>query len=71
MVRYERLELPDQLLMSPEFEVGLDPQLKGGGSQFVQSCPVASREFRVGEVGQRCPSPERQTLSQYERGRFG
>src|SRR5689334_7715211 len=60
----ERLELADQLGVATEREVGFDPLLERRDTCLLQSRDLILRERRQGEVGQRRPSPKRQSLQQ-------
>jgi len=56
----ERLELCDELVLAPAFEVSLDPLLEDAETLLLEAPDLALREGLVGEVGERRPSPERQ-----------
>jgi hypothetical protein len=64
MLGHERLELSDQLVMTPELEIGVDPELDGGGSDLLQPRDRGLRELLVREVREGRTAPLRQRLPQ-------
>ena len=60
----ERLELPDQLVVAPECEVGVDPQLQRGEPDLLEPGDGRLREALVGEVRERRTPPQRQRVAQ-------
>ena len=60
----ERLELGDEVCMTPELELGLDPVLGGSQPQLLEPCRLGARERRVREVGEHRPPPELERVTQ-------
>ena len=68
MLRHQCLQLCDQLVVAPEREVGLDPQLDRRQPDLLQTSDRRLGEALVGEVGERGAPPQRQRLAQPLRG---
>jgi hypothetical protein len=64
VLRDECLELPDQLVMAPEREVGVDPELHRSQPDLLESRDGSLGEALVGEVDERRASPQGQRLAQ-------
>jgi len=64
MLLDQRLELPDQLAMPAQHQLGLDPVLERGQPRFSQPGDHRGRELAVGKLGQRCAPPQAQGLTQ-------
>jgi hypothetical protein len=60
----EQLELADQLAVSAERKVGLDPLLERLKTQFLQTRDLALRERLVAEIGERLAAEERERVPQ-------
>jgi hypothetical protein len=60
----ERLELADELGMSPEREIRVDSLLERGEPQLLETSDLDLREGLVREVGERGTPPERQCLAE-------
>ena len=60
----ECLELPDQLVLAPEREVGVDPQLQRCQPDLLEPGDGRLREALVGEVRERRAPPQRQRVAQ-------
>ena len=56
----ECFELSDQLVVPPECEVGVDPELDCCKLDLREPGDGRLREALVGEVGERWPSPQRE-----------
>ena len=63
LLRDERLQLRDELVVSPQLEVGLDALLLGREPQLLEAGDLGLREVLVPELGERRAAPERQSLS--------
>ena len=63
----ERLELGDDLGVTREREVGLDPFLDGGQAELLQAGDLLLRERVEGEVRERRAAPETQRLAEERR----
>ncbi len=59
----ERFELGDELGMTTEREIGLDPLLEHGGSQVLEPRDLGLGERFVQEVRERRPLPERERVA--------
>ncbi len=68
MLADQRLELADQVRVSAEREVGLDPLLERGEAQVLEPRGLRLRERLVCELRQRRPTPELECLAQELRG---
>jgi hypothetical protein len=66
----ERLQLGDDLRVSTELEVGVDPLLESGGAPALELSPLGPRD-RVVEVGKWGPTPKRECLPQLLCSDFG
>ena len=58
----ERLQLGDELGMSPELEVGVDALLDGGEPCLLEADDLGLREWLVGEIRERAAPPEGKRL---------
>ncbi len=65
----ERLELPDDVGVSFELEVGVDPLLERDEPKLLEPADLALCERFVGEIGQRRTSPDVERLPQQRRAR--
>ena len=65
----ERLELGDELGMTSEREISLDPLLERDGAQLLEPRDLGLGERLVEEVRERRPAPERECLAQRPLGR--
>ena len=65
---HESLELGHELVVVAEGELGLDAILERGDMELLEPRDLVLREPLVGEIGERCPVPERQCLPQPVRG---
>src|SRR5262249_24121562 len=64
----QHLELADQLRVTAEREVGIDPILHGGGSQILESSRLVRRPPLVGEAPERIPPPEVESFAEHLSG---
>ena len=64
MARNERFQLRDDLGLTPECEIGLDPVLERRDVELVEPGDLVLREALVREIRQRRPSPEREGAPQ-------
>ena len=64
MLGDERLELADELGVTAERQVGVDPLLERRQPQLLQPRDLGLGERLVGEVGERRPAPQRERLAQ-------
>ena len=67
----ERLELRDELRVTAECEVGVDPLLERDGAELLEPRDLGLRERLVEEVRERRAAPERERLAQGTLGRGG
>jgi hypothetical protein len=67
----ERFELPDQLGMAVEGEVGFDPLLDGREPQVLEASDLGLREWFEGELGERRSAPEGERFVQESGCTFG
>jgi len=58
VVPHERFELGKERPVAPERELGIEALLERSEAQLVKSCNRCLRELLVGEVGERCSTPE-------------
>ena len=58
VVPHERLELGEERPVAPERELGIEALLERREAQLVESCDRRLRELFIGEVCQRCSTPE-------------
>jgi hypothetical protein len=58
----ERVELPDDVTVSAELEIRLDPLLDGDHAQLLEPAGLGLRELLEREVGESRATPERQGL---------
>jgi hypothetical protein len=66
----ERGELADQLAVTPEREVGLDPVLQRRQTQLLEARDGRLRERLIAEIGQRGAAPQPESVTQqYDRPR--
>ena len=70
MLGHERLELSDELVVSPENEVGVNPELNRCNPDLLEPGDGRLREAVVSEVRERRAPPQRQCISQ-SLGRLG
>ena len=71
MLGDERLELPDQVAVPAEREIGVDPLDQGAQVKLLEPADLVAGERLVGEVGERRAAPERERLAQQQRSRSG
>jgi hypothetical protein len=64
LIRDQRLELPDHLVVAPEPEVGLDAVLVGHEAQLIEPRGLALGERLVAQVGEGRPAPQSKRLAQ-------
>ncbi len=64
MLGDECLELPDQLVLTPECKVGVDPKLQRCQPDLLEPGDRRLREALVGEVRERRAPPQRQSVAQ-------
>jgi len=62
--RHERLQLGDELHVTPELEIDLDPVEQSREPQLVQPLGLAGCEALETKVGERRPAPELERLAQ-------
>jgi hypothetical protein len=67
MLADERLKLRDQLVLAPEREICLDPRLQRRQPRLLETSDLLLRELLVPELGERRPTPERESLAQHRR----
>ena len=66
--RDQRLQLPDQLGVPPEGQIGLNPGLQDGEPLLLEPGALGLRERLVGELRQRRAAPQLQRLAELGRG---
>ena len=66
--RDQRLQLPDQLGVPPEGQIGLNPGLHDGEPLLLEPGALGLRERLVGELRQRWAAPQPQRLAELGRG---
>src|SRR5919201_335613 len=66
----QRLELRDEVGVTAERQIGVDPPLQGGGALLLEPGDLGLREALVGDVGQRRTTPQPERLPQ-PGGRIG
>ena len=71
MLAHERVELADQLVLAPEREIGVDPNLQPRQTRLLQAGDLGLSERLVGEVSQRRPAPQPQRVAQEAGGGRG
>ena len=64
VLRDQRLELADHLVVAPEPELGLDPVLVRDEAQLLEARDLALRERLVAQVRERRPAPEGERLGE-------
>ncbi|MBA3261287.1 MAG: hypothetical protein H0T69_02190 [Thermoleophilaceae bacterium] len=65
---HELLELPDQVRMAAELEVGGDPILECRAAKLFQPADLGLRERLVAEIGERRAAPQRESTCELVRG---
>ena len=63
VLRQQRIDLADDLLMAARSQVGLDRQLLGGQAQLLEPPDLGHRERLVGDIRQRIAAKQRERLA--------
>ena len=71
LLRDERFQLGDELVVSPQLEDGLDPLLPRGETELLEAGDLGLGEVLVPELGEGRPAPKREGLSQGFGGSLG
>jgi len=56
----QRLELSDEVCVTPESQIGLDLRLDAAEAQLLQSSHLRLSERLIHDIGERGPAPQRQ-----------